>query len=127
MLDNSPKTAMGLIAGKKTDRLFFIFSSVQQMLQPLIFKINALFFKEYLNHQARINKMVNKDFVNYHPSLSKVTLRIDPFIFLYTMEGFISAQNHCLNFFKNCISHWFRKIFKCVLFRLLENAFASQQ
>ena len=81
---------MGLIAGKKTDRLFFIFSSVQQMLQPLIFKINALLFccpllfKEYLNHQARINKMANKDFVNYHPSLSKVTLRIDPFIFLYT-------------------------------------------
>ena len=46
------------------------------------FKINApisccsLFFKEYLKSQVNINKMVNENAVNYHPSLSQLTSRI---------------------------------------------------
>ena len=57
------------------------------------FKINApifqcsLFFEEYLHPQVRINKMGNKHTVNYHPSPSQLTSRIQPLIFLQTLKG----------------------------------------
>ena len=46
------------------------------------FKINApifccpLFFKEYLNPQVRINKMINEHNVDYHPNPLELTSRI---------------------------------------------------
>ena len=52
------------------------------------YKINAptfcysIFFRECLNTQVRINKMVNKNTLDYHPSPSELTLRIHPLIFL---------------------------------------------
>ena len=65
-----------------------------------------LFFGEYLNPQIRINKIENKDSVTYHPSLSELTLRIDPIIFLWTPDGFISREYLISWFFtKTCISH----------------------
>ena len=68
------------------------------------FKINAsifccpLFLEEYLNPQLRINKMVNKHTVDYHPSPLPLTSRIHPLIFLWTPKGFISPI-YFFNFF----------------------------
>ena len=44
--------------------------------------------------------MVNKYTVNYHPSLSELTSRIHPVIFLWTPKGFIFLECF-LNFFSN--------------------------
>ena len=57
------------------------------------FRINPLFmspffFKEYLNSQGKINKMVNS--VDYHPN---------------TALGFMSLQNICLYFSRTCMCH----------------------
>ena len=63
------------------------------------FKINLpifccrLFSENYLNPQVRINKMVNKHTVNYHPSPSQLISRINPLIFLWTPNGFISQES----------------------------------
>ena len=60
------------------------------------FKINPLIFccpifsENYLNPQVRINKMVNKDTVDYHPSPSS---RIHPLVFLWTTKRFISPES----------------------------------
>ena len=77
------------------------------------FKINAsiffshLFFEEYLNLEVRINKMVNKHTVNYHPSPLQLISRIYSLILL-------------------CIPKWFiSPVF--FMLRLLTNAFASQK
>ena len=60
------------------------------------FKINApifcfhLFSQNYLNPQARFNKMVNKYTVDYRHSPSQLTSRIHLLIFLWTPKGLIS-------------------------------------
>ena len=57
------------------------------------FKINTsnfccpLFFKEYLNPQNRIKKMINEHTVDYHTCPSQLTSRIHPLIFLWTFKG----------------------------------------
>ena len=80
------------------------------------FKINAsifccpLFFEEYLNPQVKINKMVNKYTVDYHPSSSELTSTIQPFIFLWTPKEFISHE-YFLSFFSNLyILPWCGKV-----------------
>ena len=90
------------------------------------FKINAsifccpLFLEEYLNPQLRINKMVNKHTVDYHPSPLPLTSRIHPLIFLWTPKGFISPESF-LNFFLNLyIPPWLWKSFKVIVLRLLQ-------
>ena len=71
--------------------------SAWKFLQPLIpvcwgayipsFKISVPFFcctlfsKNYLNPQVRINKMVNKHIVDYHPILSQLISRIHSYFF----------------------------------------------
>ena len=112
-------------------------------LQPLIpvcrgayipyFKMNPpisccpLFSENYLNTQVRINKMINKHTVNYHPSPSQWISRIHPLIFLWTPKGFISPESF-LNFFLNLyIPPWLRKSFKFIVLRLLANTFVSQK
>ena len=81
------------------------------------FKINApifccsLFFEDYLNSQVRINKMGNEHTVNYHPSPSKLTSRIDPSMFLRTPKRF-NSREYLLKFSQPVyISHqpWLRK------------------
>ena len=64
-----------------------------------------LFFEEYLNPRVRINKIVNKHSVDYHPNPSELTSRIYPLIFLQTSQGFISLLNISLIFSQTCISH----------------------
>ena len=57
-------------------------------------------YMKCLNPQVRINKMVNKHTVDYHPSPSELTSRIHPLIFLWTSKGFIIYSKCFLNFFK---------------------------
>ena len=90
------------------------------------FKINppilccSLFSENYLNPQVRINKMVNKHTVNYHPSPSQLISRIHPLIFPWTPKGFISPESF-LNFFLNLhIPPWLHKSFKFIALRLLQ-------
>ena len=97
-----------------------IFSSTFSPLlcqnQPPIFCC-PLFFENYLNPQAMINKMVNKHTVNYHPSPSQLISRIHTLIFLWTPKGFISPESF-LNFFLNLyIPPWLRKSFKFIVLR----------
>ena len=88
------------------------------------FKINlpiffcSLFSENYLNPQVRINKMVNKHTVDYHPSPSQLISKIHPLIFLWTPKGFISRE-YFLKFFLNLfIPPWLRKSFKFTVLRL---------
>ena len=37
----------------------------------------------------RINKMVNEHTIDYHPSLSELTPKIHPLLFLWTPKGFM--------------------------------------
>ena len=97
------------------------------------FKINPpifccpLFFENYLNPQVRINKMVNKHTVDYHPSPSQVDSRIHLLIFLWTPKRFISPECF-LDFFLNLyIPPWLRESFKFIVLRLLANTFVSQK
>ena len=100
-------------SNKKADRLCMKFSSisntsVQRCLYPLfqnppIFWC-PLFSENYLNPQVRINKMVNKHTVDYHPSPSRLISRIHPLIFLLTPKGFISPESF-LNFFLCILPH----------------------
>ena len=59
-----------------------------------------LFLEEFLNPQITVNKMVHEHTVDYQPSLSELTSRIHPLIFLMTLNKFISPK-HFLNFFSN--------------------------
>ena len=121
---------------------FFVTKRQLNFLQPSIqvcrgayfpyFKINApifcsfIFFKECLNPQVRINKMVNEYTVDYHYSPSGFTSRIYPLIFLWTPKGLMSPE-YFLNFFSNLyIPPWLQKSFKFMVLRLLENTFVSQ-
>ena len=58
----------------------------------------ALSFEECLNPQVRINKIVNKHTVDYHPSPSELTSRIHFLTFLWTPKGCISPE-YFLKFF----------------------------
>ena len=70
------------------------------------FKINVtifcclLFSEYYLNPQVRINKMINKHTVDYHPSPSQWSFRIHSLIFVWTPKVLIYAESF-LNFFLN--------------------------
>ena len=85
-------------------------TKVQSCLYPLFqnqcphFLLSALFWKlfseNYLNPQVRINKMVNKHTVDYHPSPSQIPARVHPFIFLWTQEG-VYLSRIFLEFFLN--------------------------
>ena len=88
------------------------------------FKVNLsifccpLFSENYLNPQVRINKMVNKHTVNYHPSPSQIISKMHPVIFLWTSKGFISP-NFFWNFFLNLYNPpWLPKRFKFIVSRL---------
>ena len=79
-----------------------------------------LFSENYLNPQARINKMVNKHAAGYHPSPSQLISRIYTLVFLWIPKGFISPESF-LNFFINLyIPPWLRKSFKFIVLRPLQ-------
>ena len=71
----------------------------------LYFKISAPIFccpilsENYLNPQVKINKMVNKPTVDYHPSPSQLTSRINPLMFLWIPKGFVYLSGIYLEFF----------------------------
>ena len=113
--------------GNKTnDHIFsFIFSALLFQNQSPIFYC-PLFSENYLNTQARINKIVNKHTSDYHPSPSQSISRIHTLIFLWTPKGFISPESF-LNFFLNLyISPWLRKSFKFSV-KITANTFVSQK
>ena len=96
------------------------------------FKINTLIFcspsfsENYRNPYVRINKMVNKHTVDYHPSSSQLISTIYPLILLQTPKGFLSPESF-LNFFLNLyIPPWFRKSFKFSV-EITANTFVSQK
>ena len=66
---------------------------------------------------------------DYHSCCFRINLflRINVPIFLQTPLNLMSIQNVCQIFSKACISHQLGKIFKMMLFRLLQNAFVSQK
>ena len=72
--------------------------------QGPLFLLPPLFFEEYLNLQVRINKMVNKISVNYHPSPSELTSWIH-FLKFYWLSMTLSLQNICWIFSETCIFH----------------------
>ena len=97
----------------------FTFSALLFQNQSLIFCC-PLFSENYLNPQARINKIVNKHAVDYHPSPSQLISKIHTLIFLWKPKGFISPESS-LNFFLNLyIPPWLRKSFKFTVLRLLQ-------
>ena len=79
-------------SNKKADRLCVTFTltsstSVQRCLYPPFQNQSPifcfpLFSENYLYHQGRINKMVKKHTVNYHPSPSQLISRIHLLVFL---------------------------------------------
>ena len=122
-------------SNKKADRFCMKF------LQPPVpvwggtyipyFKINApvfccpLFSENYLIPLVRINKMVNKDTVDYQPSSSQLTLKIHP-LMLRSWGVYFSII--FLEVFLNLhIPPWLRKSFKFIVLRLLANTFVSQK
>ena len=79
-----------------------------------------LFSENYLDLQVRINKMVSKHTVDYHPSPSQLISRIDTLKFLWTPKGFTSPES-LLNVFLNLyIPPWLQKSFKFIVSRLLQ-------
>ena len=83
-----------------------------------------LFSENDLNPQVRINKMVNKHTVDYHPIPSQLISRIYPLIFLWIPKGFISQESF-LNFFVNLyIPPWLWKSFKFIVLWLLQIHFS---
>ena len=78
-------------------------TKVQSCLYPLFqnqcphFLMSALFWKlfseNYLNPQVRINKMVNKHTVDYHPSPSQISCKGTPFHISLDSGGGLSLQN----------------------------------
>ena len=122
---------------KKADRLFMKFSSisntnVQRYLYPLFQNQSShfllpVFSENYLNAQVRINKMVNKHTVDYHPRPSQLISWIHPLIFLWSPKGFISPKPF-LNFFLNLyVPPWLWKGFKFIVLRLRANTFVNQK
>ena len=80
----------------------------------------SLFSENYLNPQVKINKMVNKHTVDYHPSPSQLISSIHYLIYLWTLKGFIRSESS-LNFFLNLyILLWLQKSFKFMVLRLLQ-------
>ena len=104
-------------------------TSVQPSPQSQNFKIKILhvlfccpfFFKEYLNLQVIINKMINivsitlKSFwINHKDKSSQISIDL---LRLYLSPEFL------VNFLqKMCILQWLGKVFTFMVFRLLENA-----
>ena len=87
----------------------------------------SIFFKEFHNSQARINKMVKKHTFDHHPSPSELASRIHLLIILRTPKGFIFPK-FILNFFSNlCILPWSRKSLKLMVLGLPENTFVSKK
>ena len=91
------------------------------------FKINSptfccpLFSENYHNPQVRINKMVNKHTVDYHPNPpSQLISSIQLLIFLWTPKGFIYPESFSDFFVNLYIPPWLRKSFKFIVLRLLQ-------
>ena len=105
-------------------------TSVQRCLYPY-FKISnpifccPLFSENYHNPQVRINKMVNKHTVDYHPSHSQLIWRIHAVIFLWTPKWFVSPESFLDFFLSLHIPLWLRESFKFIVLRLLANTFVS--
>ena len=79
-----------------------------------------LFPENYLNSKDRINQVVNKHTLDYHPSPSQLISRIHPLIFRLTSTGLIFTES-LLNFFLNLyILPWLRISFKFIVLRLLQ-------
>ena len=103
----------------------FTFSALLFQNQSPIFW-GPLFSESYLNPQARINKIVNKHTVDYHPSPSQLISRIHTLIFLWKPKGFISPESF-LNFFLNLyVPPLLRKSFKFSV-TITANTFVSQK
>ena len=85
------------------------------------FKINSpifccpLFSENYHNPQVRINKIINKHTVDYHPSPSQLISRIQPLIFLWTPKWFISPEPFLIFFLNLYIPPLLRKSFKFIV------------
>ena len=97
---------------KKSDRpwMKIFFNPQYKCANPLfqnyqlLFLISSLFW-EYLNPPVTINKMANKYSVDYHPTPSRLTSKLQPLTQLLTSQSFISLKNICWIFSETCISN----------------------
>ena len=71
--------------------------------------------------------MVYKQTVDYHPSLSELTAKTHPIIFLWTPEGFISAEYFWIFFSNLYIPQWLRKSSCVKITGNYINTFVSQK
>ena len=97
------------VSNRSVQRFLYTLFQIQRplfLLFPLFRRISQPSVQE---------KMLNEHTVNYHPSLSELTSRIYPLIFLCTPKLFISPE-YFLNIFENlCIQPWLRKSFKFIV------------
>ena len=96
---------------------------MQRRLNPLFqrtFFLSYFLFWRYINSQVRINKIVN--IVGYYPCSSRLISRIHFHIFINS-SGLDLSPECLLNFLSNSyISQCAGKVFKFMVFPLLENA-----
>ena len=107
-------------------------TSVQRCLYPLFQnqRRHFLLLHVFLRMSQSSGQMLNKHVVNYNPSPSEFTSRIEPLIFLWIPKRFISPEYFFIFFSNLYIPARLKKKKKCLKFmvlRLLENRFASQR
>ena len=99
-------------------------ASVQRCLYPLFQNQHhifycPIFFKEYLNPQVRINKMVNETYCRLPHQPFTINFKDTSSDILWTPKVFIFPE-YFLNFFLNLyIPPWLQKSFKFLVLRLL--------
>ena len=129
------KSSSFFVTNKKGDMLCLKFSSIPnasvlQVLNPFIQNKRPLILLRILfqriSIQVRVNKIINEHSADYETSPSELTSDTWSHISIDSLEFYLS-QEFLLDFLSNLnIPPWLGKIFKLMLFRLLENAFASQ-
>ena len=84
---------------------------------------HLLFSENYPHPHVRINRMVYKHFVDYHPIPSQLISRIHYLIFLWNPKGFIFPVP-LLIFFQNLyILLWLKKSFKFMVWIKINGKF----
>ena len=94
-------------------------------ISPTYFLLSSINVYVSFLRSGSTKQMVKEHTVNYHHSPSELTSRIHSLIFLWTPKG-LTYPEYFFNFSsKLYILPWFRKSFKFLVLRLLENTFVS--
>ena len=96
------------------------------IINPSIFCC-PLFSENYLNSKDRINQVVNKHTVDYHPSPSQLISRILPLIFRLTPTGLIFPESLLIFFLKPVYSTMVADKFQIYSIKITATRFLSQK